>query len=365
MSGDIQFRVNRSWFSAVQAGVSAKRIFGDFLAFFADHPNFHIISYGTGKVQTGVTVPTTWKAWADSDGSGVPPFADNSWFVVEAQKASAALNGDGSRKWQAKFQVTTTTAFDDCNVANIDYGSEGEFQILAFRFSPDGGWIGAGTLDFGGGVVASLNMLIADFDWPSEYNYYLHILGDDDTVLWVGHSRLVGNPIPYYPNQKFGYMGELVRRNSNHTKPELAMAQHLYHTGGRVLAKGDGEDATVIFSNDQMTVPSFSLGADGTSVTQHRVFIAHKDNTASGDMLFNAGPDPWSGEDEFLTIPIGQNHQEHQSVLGHLRLIELAGNYIIEGNLFGDGTRLSVSYNTAVRGGLAIAWPGSGVGPIF
>jgi hypothetical protein len=81
--------------------------------------------------------------------------------------------------------------------------------------------------------------------------------------------------------------------------------------------------------------------------------------------LWNGAPDPWTGDAEFIGIMIRQNHEEHNSLLGQLRLIEAAGEYVTEGNLWGDGTRLAVGDDTATRGGLAVPWPGSTTLPIF
>lgn len=371
MSGNLEFRVNRSWYASIQANVSPYRLLAEILAFFDDHPNYSIISYGTGKVETGVITPTTWKAWAESDGSGVCPFGDNSWFVVEAQKASASLNGDGSRKWQAKFQCTTVTGFDDCNVADVEHGAgtEGNDWSLYVRFSPDGGWVGAGTLDFVA-VTASDNMLVID-DYASgrHCDWAIHLIGDDDTVIWVANGVEPGQVIPNYNNQKFGYLGEVVRRNSGQTKPELAIVSYLHYYGsGWDLGKGYNEVATIIFNSQTYggtTVPSFSLAADGSGVTRHNFWSDKDTGGANTDLLFNGASDPWTGEDEFMGIVAKQDETSHRSILGQLRLIEAAGNHIVEGQLFGDGTRLSVGKNTATQGGLAVPWPGSTTLPIF
>jgi hypothetical protein len=350
------------------------RLFAELLAFFDDHANFSIISYGTAKVETGTVTPAAWKAWAETDGSGAVPFADNSWFVVQADKASATLNGDGSRQWQAKFQVTTTTGFDDCNVADVEHGSgtEGDLWSLFVRFSPDGSWVGSGTLDFVA-VTASDNMYAADFGGGSplgDYDFLLHVIGDDDTIIWVAQAD-DNPPVPALPNydlQRFGYLGEMVRRSSAHAKPELAIIAPILRSGGYRLRKGSNEAASSVFSDPRYggsAVPSFSLGADGSPVLRHMTWAAANNVSANDDLLWNGAPDPWTGDAEFIGIMIRQNHEEHNSLLGQLRLIEAAGEYVTEGNLWGDGTRLAVGDDTATRGGLAVPWPGSTTLPIF
>jgi hypothetical protein len=366
MSGTMQYRVNRSWFDATQVDVGFHRLWADFLAFFDAHPEFEIDSYGTGKVEAESGL-AAWVAWANGDGSGAPPFGDNSWFVATAQKASATLNGDGSRQYQAKFQFTSATAFDDCNVADVEHGSgtEGTTHIMFVRFSPDGGWVGPGTLDFVA-VTASDNMIVADHAL-SDINYYLHIRGDDDTVVWEGQLEDKVTPLPSYIRQRGGMLGETVRRNANHDKPELAIVAPMTDGNGYDLKRGWNEAATAIFNAPQQgsTVPTFSLAADDSEVTQHRFLAGHDGMGANADLLFNGGPDPWTGDDEFLGIDVRQDHQEHNSILGQLRLWQAAGNHVSEGSLYGDGTRLSVGRDTATRGGIASPWPGATTSPIF
>ena len=83
------------------------------------------------------------------------------------------------------------------------------------------------------------------------------------------------------------------------------------------------------------------------------------------DILWTGYDCPWASEAEFLGIVVRQEEDEHNSVLGQLRLIESAAEYVTEGNLWGDGTRLSCGAGTSTRGGLAVPWPGSGTSPLF
>lgn len=368
MSGDMQFRENRSWVNSTQDRKGIHRLFAEFLAYFANHQEFDIISYGTAKVETGTSVPASWLAWANTDGSGVPPMADNSWFVAQAQKASATLNGDGSRPWEAKFQFTDITGFDDCNVADVDYSGEGNVQRMYVRFSPDGGWVGSGTLDFVA-VTASVNLQVADFTRVTgQLDFQIHFIGDDDTIIWVAQAAQSVAGFPIYANQKLGYLGEIVRRYSNHLKPELAIIADMRWTGGWALKKGSNEYNTAIFNNPRYNgsdVPSFSLGADGTEVTRHMCWCGANNLAADYDLLWNGSADHWTGDAEFLAIKVRQNHEEHNSLLGQLRLIQAAANYVSEGNLWGDGTRLSCGAETSIRGGLAVPWPGPTTSPLF
>jgi hypothetical protein len=369
MSGVMQFRVNKVWEDSVQNSIGIARFFAEMLAFFADHLEFDIISYGTGKSETGTSTPTSWKTWADSDGSGTVPFSDNSWFVVEAQNASASLNGDGSRQWQAKFQFTSTTGFDDCNYADVEYGSgtEGTYHRLMVRFSPDGGWVAGTTLDFTS-VTASDNLQIADADFnDSRVDFGLHMIGDDDTIIWVAQLMTYGGTLPTYSLQRFGYLGETVRRNSNHTKPELAIVGTAIYNAGYVLGREWDEPSTRIFNSPQQgsNIPSFSLDSDGNVVDKHMFWCGHNTTGADSDILFTGADDPWTSETEYIGILVRHDDGEHNSIIGQLRIIEIADSYKSEGNLWGDGTRLSVGYQTSTKGGLAVPWPGSGTSPLF
>jgi hypothetical protein len=371
MSGDMQFLVNRVWSDVTKTGNAVARYFSQFLVFFNNHPEFDIISYGTGKSETGTTVPTSWVTWAESDGSGALPFGDNSWFVVQAQKASAALDGDGSRPWEAKFQYTSSTAFDDCNEADTEYGAgtEGTTHKMYTRPSPDGGWVGEGTQDFVS-VDAGDNIETVDATTDtSENNFGLHIIGDDDTVIWVAQYLLAATPLPLYSRQRFGYLGETIRRGTGITKPELAIIGSAFSgTTGYLLKKDYNFPIANVFNSPRQgtDVPSFSLTSIPTEVvTKHRFWAGFEDTGANEDMMFNTNPDPWTDETEHLGIIARQDSDRHNSVFGQLRLIEASAEYITEGNLIGDGTRLSVGYDTAVHGGLCVPWPGSGTSPVF
>jgi hypothetical protein len=373
MSGDMEHRENRSWLDATQTGHTLDRLFGEFLAFFADHPEYDIISYGTAKVETGTTTPATWLAWANTDGSGAVPWSENSWFVVEAQKASATLNGDGTRQWQAKFQVANATGFDDCNVADTAYLHEADTGVLCVRFSPDGGWVGSGTLDFSA-VVASDNYRIADVP-AANCAFYLHIAGDNDTVGWVGQIDNDGQ-LPNYLRQRMGVIGEIVRRSSGHTKPELLIVTRMIDAIGTTahdLGKGVGEGDRLVFDSPAGSggVPSFSLAADGTALENHRIdgatpgahiLNAHHDGTTN-DIMFATGPDPWSGDDEVMAILVRQAQSSHNSVLGQLRLFGSCDERILAGAVLGDGSYLSVGKDTNTDGGIAFVW--SGEVPLF
>jgi hypothetical protein len=138
--------------------------------------------------------------------------------------------------------------------------------------------------------------------------------------------------------------------------------------GGHDLCKGSNEAATSVFSNPQYggsTVPSFSIAADDSHVGRHMCWMGYDAVGATQDVLYNGNPDPWTSDAEFIGIVIRQNEDEHNSILGQLRLIESAAEYVSEGALWGTGDRLSVGKGTSTRGGLAVPWPGSSTTPIF
>jgi hypothetical protein len=141
-----------------------------------------------------------------------------------------------------------------------------------------------------------------------------------------------------------------------------------YYGNGWDLGKGSNEAGTSVFSNPQYggsTVPSFSLAADGSPVTRHMAWAFYRLLGSAYDGLFTGGAEKWTGDEQFMGIVMRQNFEEHNSVLGQLRLIEAFGNHVSEGSLVGDGTRLSVAKETSTRGGLVVPWTGPTTLPIF
>lgn len=359
MSGTMLYRVNRKWENAGQPGDMNFRMFWELLTFFDDHPGYSIISYGEGAVEQGTSTPTAWLTWSDP-----PPMAENAWFVVTADNSSATLNGDGSRPWQAKFQVANSTTYADAS--GSDKGLDGTTGVVAVRFSPDGGWVGGATRDFV--AVTDSPDLEWSFDASSDEDFNLHLAGDNETVAVVGQVGAGVFAAPNYALQRAGYLGEVARRNANHSKPEYLLAPNFRSTGGAADYPicGRYSNGSQQFSEASVILKSFSLAADGTEVLQHKHAGLFRD-TASYDSFWqqNVDPEPWSGSYVSLGILLRQNYEEHNSLLGQLRFFGLLSNMIAEGNLTGSGSILSCGYNTTARAGVGFPWPGASTVPVF
>lgn len=352
MSGTIIFRENIVWLNATAPGYTHHRLFWELLKFFDDHPNVDIISWGTGGVEGGTTTPVAWLTWA-----APVPWSNNSWFVVESQKASASLNGDGSRQWQARFQVANSAPFADCS--GVAHGDEGTTGVLLVRFSPDGGWNGA-TRTFAG-VTASENLRVS-FDAAANKDLRMHITGDDDTV--VVYCQLCSGVD--YRKGRLLHIGETVRRNSNLPKPEVAISGHfrandensLYPSCSRMSGSAGAFYSYSAIPSDQ----SFCLNADGTAC--HGLAIGgHSNNVESFQK--GTGTDRWTTEAEVLVPLVRQRQDPHNSIIGQLRLVWLLNNIVAEGSLTADGNIISVGYDPATNAGVGIPWPGAGTFPIF
>lgn len=359
MSGTLLHRVNRKWENASQPGVMNFRMFWELLNFFVDHPGYSIISYGVGGTEQGTSTPTAWLVWGSP-----PPMSENAWFVVNADNSSATLNGDGSRQWQAKFQVANSTPYADAS--GSDKGLDGTTGVVAVRLSPDGQWVGSATRDFLG--VTSSPDLIWCTDAASDEDFNIHFCGDNETVIAVGQVVTGGYATPSYSYQRAAYIGETVRRNANHLKPEYLMAPNMRDATAAaaypVCARFS--NSTHQFSESSVIQNSFSLAADGSGVLQHKHAGMFRDTT-SYDSFWGQSmdPEPWGGSYINMSVMFRQYYQEHNSILGQLRFFGLLSNMIAEGNLTGDGTVLSCGYSTTSRAGVGIPWPGSTVLPLF
>lgn len=357
MSGTMQYRVNRKWQNASQPGVMNFRMFWELMNFFEDHSGYSIVSYGTGATEEGFGTPAAWLAWNDP-----PPMGENAWFVVEATYSSATLNGDGSRQWQAKFQVANSVPYAD--TSGSDKGQDGVTGVVAVRLSPDGGWIGSATRDFV--AVTSSGDLRWSYDAASDEDFNIHLAGDNETVVAVGQVVTNGFLTPNYAYQRAGYIGEIVRRNANHAKPEYLMAPYfadLTAAADYPVFKRDS-DSTGMFHEASVIKNSFSLAADGTQVNQHMHGGLLRQGSYGSNFGRYCGTDPWSGEEVAFSPLLRQNFQEHQSLLGQLRFFSLINAFVAEGNLFTENI-LSSGYNTIAWSGLGFPWPGASTFPLF
>jgi hypothetical protein len=371
MSGTLQDRVNRSWDSTTQVNRTAARFFWDWLHFINDHGNLAIIQVGTGTTSYGTSIPAAWLTWNGvvNPTGLVPPLNPNSWIVFEAINADPLLSGLGRMAWQAKIQMTFNgVAYSD--ISGTNYGKNAQTDIVVMRSCPDGGWTGTPTFDFVPTTVALPSQDQAIYQ-GQDYDYYLDIVGDDDTIVWRGSA---GNfPADTPANlSRGGYLGMTQRRNEDITWPFLMMTGKIC---GSALATGElainRKDNTQVSSQWSSLItdtifsshwPTYSVGRDGTRVTAHRIDtwnITFLDKMAS--YSFTVPPDD--------VLP-QMMYREHQSVdrydiLGELRMFVATNTLKGHSLVFGTTNDwIQICSNTATLGGIAMPWP-SGIVPIW
>ncbi len=354
MSGVLRSRVNRYWNRSIQTDFTTAIFFWEWINFLYDHTTVTWIGYGTGKSQTGVTPPDSWRLW-DTENDAVP-FNDNSWIVFEMTNASELLDGSSSFPWQAKIQFTSSTGFDDCNVADTDYDYETETYMVAMRASAMGGWVGASTCDFipSGGEDASNNLNIYQ---GQELDLHLDIIGDDDVIFWKGSAE--NNVGDLLDQSRGGYLGMIQRRNSDITYPFIFMAGRIsdyapsitigYNATNRKYTSGN-------WYNDYATLawPNYSLWHDGTQVNTLRA------DTLSSYTLMLITPDPVTGEDILPYIMVAQWESPNKyAIIGEFLMIVSTNAEREQHVVLGSNTMkwIEICYDTTMRGGVAMRWP--------
>lgn len=363
MSGIFTHRVNRTW-DRSQTNITAAVFFWDWINYIDDHAGMTWIAYGTGKTQTGTTPPSSWLNW-DTVNDPVP-WGDNSWVVFEASNADPLLDGGGGMPWQMKLQVTLATAFDDCNVADTDYDFEGRAHSVAGRVCPVGGWDST-PLDFNpvSGEEISTNFLMYGYPpststfYTSNENYYLDIIGDDDTIFWTGAA--FETPANSADRSRGGYVGMIQRRSSAVTYP-------FYFTTGALFDINAGQN-TNIKSTSTLSQwehgpngadwPDYSLWLDKTKVSEHAY------DTWERSLHAKLQTHVESGDSILYSILLCQwENPLKYAILGDLRLIHSCGNDWAWHEIRGTDPqyRNFIYGNTA--GGIAERWP-VGVAPIW
>jgi len=365
MSGTFTHRVNRLWDASVQANMSVPAFFWEWLNYVKNHLGLNFVAYGVGKTQTGVTPPASWIDDFDPE-TDPNPYTDNSWFVFEATNADNLLDGGGSNPWQCKIQMTTSTGFDDCNVADIDYDEETQTWCVCMRSSCCGGWVGSGTLDFqpSGGEEISNNVRIF---YGQNVSYILDIIGDDDTLFWDG-AAFTGSLSNADARTRGGYLGMIVRRSSVIDYPFLM-------TVGRISdAVAGAEDlainrcsssanhqwqkvaGTTALTPGYCRWMTYTLWKDGTKIEGHNVH-AH-DCWHPADMN-KITPDPATGD---IVIPACLVSQwvdpDKYAIIGELRLIGTTGYEFDHGVVVGTNADWrQFCYNATVDSGMLMMWP--------
>lgn len=362
MSGLFTHRVNRVW-SKTFAGISAAVYFHEWLKFFSEHPGFSFVAYGTGKSQTGEEPPSTWVDW-DPTLSGTVPWSDNSWFVVNADKASNELSGSGQNQWQAKFQTTQSTGFDDCNVADTDYDWEGTTYCNCLRASKFSGWDET-LLDFApsGGEAASHNFNI---DQGSNDIFGLDIISDDDSIFWrnarVTSSLTTEGP----PRSRGGYLGMLIRNNASVNPFLLAAGRNfneIWNYGYRSVNSCHDNNpgyyswhsTSVIWDGTTLSYswPSYSIGRAGNEIRRHRIETFPKTDIAR--MSWSPG----YGEIINWGMRVAQwLPPDDYAIIGQLRFLASIGYQHGHGVRYGDDLEwLQFTYQGDTNTGIGMKWP--------
>jgi len=350
MSGDLQYRINRSWLDSTQTNVAHKHFFWDFLNFINDHTAMNIIAYGTAAVQQGSSAPTAWLTWDDP-----PPMSDNAWFVFEANLASEYLNSSGTMKWQCKIQVADESSFDD--PSGNDYGKEGDANaIVCSRLSVDGGW-SSGTLDFEPVSTAEASDNHSIFRTKS-LDYYSHFIGDNDTLWWTGRPS-VGS----FSQNRGGYLGMLNRRSVNILKPCISMvgtisgsAEGSYGEDSHICKDtSNSHQFSYLTSNIQW--PSYNLARDGITALDGTGKL--RIEPWNVEVLQNMGTHKWANESYVLGMLVAEYVvPDNCNVLGELRLIGACSIAHSEGTIFGtDSDYMQIAHSPGTYGGIAMQWP--------
>lgn len=377
MSGTFQHRVNRLW-SQEQANMSVPAFFWEWLKFVQDHPGLSFVGYGTGKSASGTTPPAAWIDDFDPT-TDSNPYGDNSWFVFEASNADVLLNGGGGMPWQAKIQMTTSTGFDDCNVADINYGMETNTWTIGIRCSPGGDWDNVTDLDFEpvGGEEISTNFRLFE---GQNINYILDIIGDDDTIFWDG-AGFTGELANAASRSRGGYLGMLIRRSDVITYPFFMTLGSIEDSGTNV---GESERAineryndddaqwgppsgTEYMSPGLVRWPSFSLWSDGTKIEgkikgdwphAHDVWV-------TSDVAYIT-PDPVTSDIVVPSCIVAQwKAPVKYAIMGEYRLIGATAYEFGHGVVVGSNADWrQFCYNSMSRGGMLMMWP-AGVAAIW
>lgn len=372
MSGTFTHRVNRLWDATVKSDTSVAAFFWEWLKYVQDHIGLSFVGYGTGKTPSGTTPPASWIDNYDPEVDSIP-YGDNSWFVFEADNADVLLNGGGSDPWQCKIQMTTTTGFDDCNVADEDYDQETQTWCVCFRASAASGWDNVTTLDFvpAGGEEVSNNVRAMN---GQNVNFILDIVGDDDTLFWDG-ACFTGALDNADVRSRGGYLGMLVRRSSVIDYPFLMTIGRM-HDG--VAGANDaainrcGNSAnyqwakvvgTTVLTPGYCRWPTYSLWKDKTKIEGNAV---HAHDCWYGEDLYRITPDPATGD---IVIPACLASQwlapNKYAILGEFRLIGATAYEFDHGTVVGTNSDWrQFCYSAVTESGMLMKWP-SGVSALW
>ena len=280
MSGAFRYQVNHRWRSATLANVASARFLWEWLQFVNSHTGMSVIEVGTGTTSHGAAIPASWLSWDGTvDPTTLTPSMDsNSWIVFEAINADPLLNGGGTTPWQAKIQMTLSAGYSD--PSGTDYGMNGVTGQCVLRASATGGWVGSPTWDFApvyGEGSDDIKLLGIGTTPYLNRDYFLDIVGDDDTIWWRGSIGDVSREPKSM--SRGGYIGMIERYYSMIDYPFIAFANPLndnsrglnYDRGAfsRVFSVNYYAYSVFDSHNAGLNAYSYSLSYDGTKMTFH------------------------------------------------------------------------------------------------
>jgi hypothetical protein len=360
MSGIYQYGVNRAWTNATFPNVSAVRFFWEWLDYVNSHVGLTVLETGSGTTSHGASIPASWLAWDGTTDPALlaPVLQPNSWMVFQAPNADPALAGGGTTPWEAKVQMTyNAVAYSD--PSGVNYGYNGQLDVVVLRTSPGGGWTTGPTWDFVPGATP-LSQDFRIFQGQSA-DYFFDIVGDDDTLFWKGSA---GSP-PALNRSRGGYLGMYTRSRSAVSLPFLTMAGNIQNISG---ATGDRAFNSRLTTNDyyqwnynyNSQWPSFSPGRDNTAVTAHWL------DTYVLDISTGISPYIYTGEDVLMSIMLREDKTpDYYDVLGELRFLLVTDTSRAQHTVFGTNLEfIEFCYNSGVSGGVAMPWD-PGVVPVW
>jgi len=344
MGGDLSITINRDWDRADRANYCHKAWFYDFYRMVSLHSSYSIISYGYEGAVEGTSDPS-W-SWTDKINDDEPwgTSNDNVFFVFRADNASSDLMGGTSRLWEAKVQMATSS-FDD--PSGSDYGNEGLNYMVCIRFSPDGGW-SDGSIDFApsGGTDVSGNY---EALYGNLYSYSMHLVADDDTIMYFGKCNTANLSSLTYTPIMFGYLGEVKRAHSGIAKPEVSFITDTTATGFGL------EDGLFVQNGSAGNKASFSLAPDGTTgITSNEAYGPQREHLDATSTC------PFNGGRSFMPALFRQTDSTTPcyELIGEMRFLKFTGGSgLSAGDVIGDTySWLQCSRTPGTYGGAVIPW---------
>jgi len=252
-------------------------------------------------------------------------------------------------------------------VADVDYGQETLTYIVAARCSAMGGWSPV-SLDFAptGGEQASTNYRLwgGTGEWYGQEEFFnLEIIGDDDTLVWIGSAYdTPGSGGDQWVQSRGGYMGMLQRRSPSITYPFFFKAGSLQDlsvsSADRAINSRNDTNVTFEWNTSTSTTtgpywPSYSLWKDGTRIT------AHRNDTWYNSTLSRNGKHIETGEDVLWGMLVAQWQSPNKfAIIGEYRFLAAVasdwGRHEVRGT---DPQWIQFCHDPLSYNGVVMRWP--------